>query len=108
MTTKDIHFKRLDDIKDKYLGKEGTPDREQYEFDLKLDVLGDMIKHLRNEKNLTQTQLGELVGVKRAEISKLEKGSRNMTIATVLKVFKALETDIKFKIETTNNELNLA
>ncbi len=108
MATKDIKFKRFDDIKDKYLGKEGTNKRDQYEFDLKLDVLGDMIKRLRNEKKLTQSQLGEMIGVKRSEISKLERGSRNMTITTVLKVFRALKADIKFKIETKDNELNLA
>ncbi|MCF8307704.1 MAG: helix-turn-helix domain-containing protein [Bacteroidales bacterium] len=107
MKTKDIQFKRFDDIKDKYLGKEGTQKRDQYEFDLKLDVLGDMIKRLRNEKNLTQEQLGEMIGVKRSEISKLERGSRNMTVTTVLKIFRALKVDIKFKIETKDNELKL-
>ena len=47
MATKDTKFKRFDDIKYKYQGKEGTKKRDQYEFDLKLDVLGDMIKRLR-------------------------------------------------------------
>ena len=107
MLTKDIKFKRFDDIKEKYLGKEGTKKRDLYEFDLKLDVLGDMIKQLRNEKKLTQTQLGEMIGVKRSEISKLERGSRNMTITTVLKIFRGLKADIKFKIETKDDELNL-
>ena len=104
MAEKDIKYKNFDGIKDKYLGKEGSPERDQYEFDLKLDVLGDMIKHLRNEKNLTQSQLGEMIGVKRSEISKLERGSRNMTIATVLKIFQALQADVKFVIETKDNE----
>jgi transcriptional regulator with XRE-family HTH domain len=49
-----------------------------------------------------------MIGVKRSEISKLERGSRNMTITTVLKIFRALKADIKFKIETKDNELNLA
>ncbi len=107
MAEKDIKYKSFEEIKDKYLGKEGTTKRDQYEFDLKLDVLGDMIKHLRNEKNLTQAQLGEMIGVKRSEISKLERGSRNMTIATVLKIFRALQADIKFVVETKDNELQL-
>ena len=107
MAEKDIKYKNFDGIKDKYLGKEGSPERDQYEFDLKLDVLGDMIRHLRNEKNLTQSQLGEIIGVKRSEISKLERGSRNMTIATVLKIFQALQADVKFVIETKDNELQL-
>src|SRR6056297_3266765 len=107
MAEKDIKYKNFDGIKDKYLGKEGSPERDQYEFDLKLDVLGDMIRHLRNEKNLTQSQLGEIIGVKRSEISKLERGSRNMTIATVLKIFRALQADVKFVVETKNHELHL-
>lgn len=107
MAERDIKFKSFDNIKDKYLGKVGTPERDQYEFDLKLDILGDMIKHLRKEKNLTQSQLGEMIGVKRSEISKLERGSRNMTITTVLKIFKALEADVRFVVETKDNELHL-
>ena len=107
MAEKDIKYKSFDEIKDKYLGKEGTPERDQYEFDLKLDVLGDMIRHLRNKKNLTQSQLGKKIGVKRSEISKLERGSRNMTIATVLKIFRALQADVKFVVETKDNELHL-
>jgi len=62
---------------------------------------------LSHEKNLTQAQLGEMIGVKRSEISKLERGSRNMTIATVLKIFRALQADIKFVVETKNHELHL-
>jgi DNA-binding XRE family transcriptional regulator len=104
MAEKDIKYKSFEEIKDKYLGKEGTPERDQYEFDLKLDILGDMIKHLRYEKNLTQAQLGEMIGVKRSEVSKLERGSRNMTIATVLKIFQALQADIKFVVETKDNK----
>jgi len=103
MSEKDIKYKGFEEIKDKYLGKEGTPQRDQYELDLKLDVLGDMIKHLRHEKNLNQAQLGVMIGVKRAEISKLERGSRNMTIATVLKIFQALQANIKFVVETNNH-----
>ena len=89
------------------LYQEDDPEKDQYEFDRKLDVLGDVIKHLRNKKNLTQSQLRKMIGVKRSEISKLERGSRNMTIATVLRIFQALQADVKFVVETKNNELHL-
>ncbi len=58
-----------------------------------------MIKNVRKERNLTQEELGQLVGVQKAQISKLEKGSKNVTIATILKVFDALKAQIKFKVE---------
>ena len=65
----------LEDMKNKYVGKLGTKQRDQYEYELRMDVLGRMIKQARQERNLTQEQLGELVGVQRAQISKLESSA---------------------------------
>jgi len=107
-TEKDIDFKSFDELKDKYLGKEGTSKRDQYEFDLKLDVLGEMIKQIRKERNLTQEQLGDLIGVKKSEISKLERSARNMTLGTVIKIFKALKANVKFVVELENNEVSIS
>ena len=89
----------LDQAKDKYIGKKGTPGRDAYEFDLQIDLIGEMIKSVRKERNLTQEELGQLVGVQKSQISKLEKGSKNVTIATILKVFDTLKAQIKFKVE---------
>jgi len=99
METKEIKFHSFDKIKDKYIGKLGTEKRDRYEFDLKLDVLGEMIKITRKERNLTQEQLGKLIGVNKSEISKLERNARNMTISTILKIFHALKAKVKFNIE---------
>lgn len=44
MGKKKIQTYTLEELTDKYVGKKGTKEREQFEFDLKLDVLGDMIK----------------------------------------------------------------
>jgi ribosome-binding protein aMBF1 (putative translation factor) len=53
----------LAEMKDKYIGEKGTKDRDQYEYELRMDVLGRMIKTARQERKLTQEQLGELAGV---------------------------------------------
>jgi len=108
MKIEDIKFISHDTIKDKYLGKLGTPERDQYEFDLKLDILGDLIKKTRKERNLTQEQLGELIGVRKSEISKLERSARNMTIGTILKVFRALKANVKFIVKLDDEELYVA
>ena len=102
MEAKEIKFHNFDKLKDKYIGEIGNENRDQYEFELKLDILGDMIKKTRKERNLTQEQLGELIGVKKSEISKLERNARNMTISTVLKIFHALKAKVNFKIELEN------
>ena len=89
----------LDELKDKFIGKENSSERMQYEQELQLEVLGELIKRVRKERKLTQEQLGELIGVKKAQISKLERNSKNVTIETILKVFSALKTKVSFKID---------
>jgi len=97
----------LAEMKDKYVGKKGTAVREQYEYELRMDVLGKMIKSARQERNLTQEQLGELVGVQKAQISKLESSANSATIDTILKVFKALKADIHFNVTLEKKHLQL-
>ena len=55
---------------------------------------------------MTQDQLGQLIGVQKAQISKLERNASNMTIETILKVFKALQANVKFKIELSGDDFN--
>lgn len=97
----------LAEMKDKYVGKKGTAVREQYEYELRMDVLGKMIKSARQERNLTQEQLGDLVGVQKAQISKLESSANSATIDTILKVFKALKADIHFNVTLEKKHLQL-
>ena len=83
-----------DDMKDKLWGKRGTPEREAMENQLKEDVnayyVGEAIRKARLAQNLTQEELGERVGVRRAQISKLEKGTSVITLPTMSRVFQAL------------------
>ncbi len=97
----------LTEMKDKYIGKTGSGERDAYEYELNMDVLGRMIKAARQERNLTQEQLGKLVGVQKAQISKLESSTNSATIDTILKVFKALKADIHFNVTIENQQLQL-
>ena len=92
----------LDELKDKYIGEVGSEEREQYELELSMDVIGELIKNVRKERNLTQEQLGKLVGVQKAQISKLESNTKNVTIATLMKVFKALSAKVRLNVEIEN------
>mgnify|MGYP003443933295 FL=1 len=94
-------------MKDKYIGKADTAEREVYEYELRMDVLGRMIKSARLERNLTQEQLGKLVGVQKAQISKLESSASSATIDTILKVFKALNADIHFNVKLEKEYLQV-
>jgi len=67
--------------------------------------LGQTIKQVRLERNLTQEQLGELVGVKKAQISKIENSLTDARFETILKVFKALDAKINFNVEINKQRL---
>ncbi len=105
---KNLKTTSLDEVKNKVLGKVGTPKRDRYEFELKLDLIGDMIKKARKKRGLTQTELGDLVGVQKAQISKLENGTSNVTISTILKVFDALNAKVNFKVEILDQTMQIA
>ena len=108
MATKDLKTYSLTEMKDKYIGKAGTQERDEYEYELRMDVLGKMIKTARQERNLTQKELGRLVGVQKAQISKLESSANSATIDTILKVFKALEAEINFNVKLEDKFVKLA
>lgn len=55
----------LTKMKDKYIGRMGTKKRDDYEYELNMEVLSHMIKKARQERNLTQEQLGKLRGVQK-------------------------------------------
>lgn len=83
----------FEEVKDELLGKKGTPERDEHERKVENALhayrIGEAIKKARVEQNLTQEELGERIGVKRAQISRLEKGY-SISIPTMSKVFKAL------------------
>ncbi|WP_373494140.1 helix-turn-helix domain-containing protein [Aquiflexum sp.] len=108
MATKEIRKTSLAEMKDRYIGKEGTPERDSYEYELKMEVLGKMIKSARKERNMTQEQLGKLIGVQKSQISKLETSANSATIDTIIKVFKALEAEINFHVKMEDNFVKLA
>jgi DNA-binding XRE family transcriptional regulator len=107
MEETEIKSYSLAEMKDKYIGKPGTDDRDQYEYELRMDVLGKMIKTARQERNLTQEQLGKLVGVQKSQISKLESNTNSATIDTILKVFKALKAEIHFNVTLEKHYVQL-
>jgi DNA-binding XRE family transcriptional regulator len=95
----------LEDLTDKYIGKKGTKKRDKFDNELRLELLGHAIKQARQERNLTQEELGELVGVKKAQISKIENSTTDARFTTILKVFEALGAKVNFNVELNNRKL---
>lgn len=108
MKTKALKTISLAEITDKHIGKRGSVQREAFEYELRMDVLGEAIKQARKQRHLTQAALGELVGVKKAQISKLENSLTDARFETIIKVFKALNAKINFNVELLDQKVELS
>ena len=98
----------IEDVQDLIIGEQGTPEREKFEYELQIDLIGKAIKQTRMERNLTQEELGKLIGVQKSQISRLENNAGNVTVDTLMRVFRALKAKVTFSVETTDLSLNLA
>lgn len=83
----------LNEALDDFYGEIGTPERDRHEREVKEAIniynVGRAIKEARLRQHLTQEELGDRVGVKKSQISRLENGN-SMTLPTMSRIFKAL------------------
>ena len=98
----------LEQVTDQIVGKVGTKNRDKFEYDLQIDLIGKAIKESRKERNLTQEDLGKLIGVQKAQISRLENNASNATIDTLIRVFSALKAKVKFQVELPNLSIDIS
>ena len=97
----------LDEVQNELIGKIGTENRDKFEYELKMDLIGKAIKQTRQERHLTQEELGKLIGVQKAQISRLESNASNVTIDTLMKVFTALKAKVKLQVELPNLNISV-
>lgn len=89
----------LDQVQDELLGKVGTPERDIFEYELQMDLVGKAIKQKRQECNLTQEQLSRLAGVQKSQISRIENNTANVSFITLTRVITVLKAKLKLQIE---------
>lgn len=91
-----------DQVQDELIGKIGSTERDTFEFKLQMDSIGKAIRQTRQERNLTQEELGKLIGVQKAQILRIENNASNVTMDTLLRVFTALNVKVKLQVELSN------
>ncbi len=92
-----MNFYTQTQIEDKYIGTKNTEARKAYEEEIDLYLVGEAIRQARQSKQMTQEQLGELVGVQKAQISRLERG-KNLTLSTITRLFRAMNLNVSLDI----------
>lgn len=87
----------LGEVEDKYIGKVGTPRRDEYEKNVKKEIeayhVGEALKMARMAQGLTQEEVGERMGIHRAQVCRMESG-KSITFASMMRVFRALGVEV--------------
>ncbi|MCC7301509.1 MAG: helix-turn-helix transcriptional regulator [Bacteroidia bacterium] len=83
--------KSLEELEDKYFGKKGSQEREVYESQVRLEIIGELLKQMREDNNLTQSQLAKKLGMHKAYVSKIENNVKTQRLDTILKLMKVLK-----------------
>ena len=76
----------LDELKDQLYGKQGTPEREDYERGFEEFKLGYLIQEARKKKGMTQQELADKVGTNKAYISRVENDIKDVRLSTLRKI----------------------
>ena len=83
----------LEEVTDELIGPKGSLEREKFDRQVEESLhtyrSGEAIKKERLRQNPTQDELGETIGVQKAQISRMERGY-SISIPTMSRVFKAL------------------
>lgn len=90
--------KSLEELEDKYFGKRNTPKREQYEKQVNIEIIGELLKQYRENKHLTQEQLAKKIGMDKTYISKIENNVKTQRIDTLVSFLKALQGHLFIRI----------
>ena len=61
-------------------------------------AIADKVVERRNEMNLSQRELAELVGTTQSAIARLERGGRPPRIDTLLRIAEALDCDLQVEL----------
>ena len=86
LKTNKMETKTWTKIKDDVYGKKGTDRRDELERDFESFKIGLLLRKAREEKNLTQEQLAELLDKKRTYISRVENNGSNLTLKTLFDI----------------------
>lgn len=95
-----MNTKDWKEIKDDVYGEVGSARRDELERGMESFKIGLLLRKAREEKQMTQTQLAELVDKKRTYISRVENDGSNLTLKTLFDIVeKGFGGKVKISIE---------
>lgn len=99
MSKRNPNTQSLEQLKQKYYGKNGSPERDEFEKGYEEFKLGFMLREARIKSGLTQQELADKVGTTKSYISKLENNIKEVRISTLKKIVElGLGGNLELKI----------
>ena len=90
----------VDNLMDEKTTKPMVAKANMLDQELRLDVLGKVVRKVRMQKKLTQEELSKRVGVSRAQISLIENNLEDdLSLQMVIKIFSAMKVRVNFSVE---------
>ncbi|GGB76921.1 hypothetical protein GCM10007424_16220 [Flavobacterium suaedae] len=68
-----------------------------------MNVIGQKIKRLREEKGITQEAMAAQLDVTQSNYGRLEKDDRRLNVVKLLKIVRILDTNISYIFNETEN-----
>ena len=88
-TTKNV-LHSYDEVLDAKYGKAGTTERTEFRKKAYAFYIGQVIREVRKEEKISQTELGKRIGANKSYISRIENGLIDPTLSTVCGIVNAL------------------
>ena len=95
---KQMDLTPIEDLIEEDFGAVGTPERDQFEMECDVFVIGEQLKDERLKAGLTQEQLAEKIGTKKSFISRVERGNADIQLSTLVKLFRGLGRQVRIRV----------
>ena len=74
---------------------------EEKQNKLRRQISGQLL-YERLAKGMSQEELAQKTGIKRSNISRIESGTQNLTLDSLVKITEAFEKEIQFVVKEEN------
>lgn len=88
----------LDELIEVEYGPKGTPERDQFDAETQEFCVAQTLREERIRAGLTQQQLAEKIGTKKAYISRVETGRQNINLSTLFRLFECLGRRVNISV----------
>ena len=88
----------LDELINIEYGPKGTPERDLFDAETQEFCVAQTLREERIRAGLTQQQLADMVGTKKAYISRVETGKQNLNLTTLFRLFECLGKKVAISV----------